>query len=188
LDLHTSARLAGHAVWLEERCFEVVGGWSTGPLTLFATLSRHHAWRAREWRERLPVLRGLPLDELVVAPGDRVAAAIDALGGDDPAGQRLEALGGLLLPALVAAHRAHLACTSVVRDGPTIRTLGIVVADLERDRVAVQQGHADPGTVASEDHPEPMVTLSERLTELLDGSCGVLGEGRLLPRALTNGR
>ena len=54
------------------RLHVVVGGWvptaEPGPAVVFDRLALHHAWRASVLVERLPVLRELPREDLLVAP------------------------------------------------------------------------------------------------------------------------
>ncbi|HEX6167420.1 MAG TPA: hypothetical protein VFZ30_11570, partial [Acidimicrobiales bacterium] len=46
---------------------------------------------------------------------------------------RLAAIYRVALPRVTAAYRDHLALTTPVTDGPTIRALGLVLADLDAD-------------------------------------------------------
>jgi hypothetical protein len=152
--IEESGRRIGSHAWVEARLFEVVGRWSgTVPepraRALFARQSHHHAWHAEMWHDLLPALPHLPTDELV-APTEGDAALVaaleepDAPAGGDGAGEqgedgRLATLGRLtalyrrVLPELAARYADHLARTTPVTDGPTIRVLRLVTADIEAD-------------------------------------------------------
>ena len=83
LTLDDAARLAGAHRWAEMRLFEVMGSWVAGTddvdaKLLFDRHSQHHAWRAGQWWERLPVSAGVDRDGLVVAPSPAVQAAAAA--------------------------------------------------------------------------------------------------------------
>jgi hypothetical protein len=132
--LEESARRAGQFAWLEARLFEVLGRWVTSTPEAavkvhLAAESRHHAWHAELWRQRLPVAAGFDPDRLVMSPNDALAAAVEGLRGADMTAERLAALYGGVLPALVTAYRDHLAATDAVADGPTIRWLGFILED-----------------------------------------------------------
>jgi hypothetical protein len=123
--------------------------------------SQHAAWRAGQWWDRLPVLAQLDRDELVAAH-DRWATlfvatdAGDAIpAGDDPAADhsaadhsaadhsaaahlaadvtRLAVAYRVLLPRVAASYARHARLTTPIADGPVIRTLGQVAADVRAD-------------------------------------------------------
>ncbi|HEX6569667.1 MAG TPA: hypothetical protein VF015_10890 [Acidimicrobiales bacterium] len=147
-------RIGGHA-WCEMRLFEILGRWSgtvrePRAQALLARQSRHHAWHAELWHDLLPALPHLPAADLV-APGEaatRIVALLTAI--DDPAGRagaadsaadaaavaKLAALYEEALPQLAATYADHLDRTTVVTDGPTIRALRLVLADLADDGAA----------------------------------------------------
>jgi len=137
-------RIGGHA-WVELRLFEIVGGWVTSvpELEAKATLaaqSHHHAWHAELWHGLLPAVPHLPVADLVAPPSEGVAALLAALAepGDDGSRiiERLVGLYRVTVPALIAAYQDHLARTTPIADGPTIRALHLVLADEEADRLA----------------------------------------------------
>ena len=69
--LEDAARLAGSHRWIESRLFEILGGWVASTEEVHAKLlfdrhSQHHAWRAAQWWDRLPVSSGL--DSVPVSP------------------------------------------------------------------------------------------------------------------------
>ena len=134
-------RIGGHA-WFELRLFETVGGWVTTVPELevkatLATQSHHHAWHAELWHGLLPSVPDhlRPADLVVPATGgDR--ALLDALAAAPGTVERLAGLYRVALPRLIAAYTDHLARTTPVTDGPTVRALRLVLADEEDDRAA----------------------------------------------------
>lgn len=141
IPLLASARRAGHAVWLERQLYEVVGAWASdapepAATVAFAVQAERHAQRAGDWYERLPELRELPAAELVV-PASGSVALVDALGVLTTTAERLAALVDVVLPALGAAYDAVLAQLSPVADGPTMRSLRRMVAELDEERAAL---------------------------------------------------
>jgi hypothetical protein len=124
--------------------------------------SQHAAWRAGQWWDRLPVLAQLDREELV-APDDAWAALVAEAGAAAPAGlqpaaevagvagSRAGADGAgaadpgtadvrclaiayrVLLPRLAARYERHAAMTTPMADGPVIRTLRQVAADIRFD-------------------------------------------------------
>ncbi|HWE57130.1 MAG TPA: hypothetical protein VG435_16590, partial [Acidimicrobiales bacterium] len=65
--LDESAAWAGRHRWIENRLYEVAGAWvpSTPDVEvklLFDRHSHHHAWRAAQWWDRLPVLADVDRD------------------------------------------------------------------------------------------------------------------------------
>ena len=118
--------------------FEILGGWvaSTDEPALKLLLDRHaqhHAWRASQWWDRLPVLSDVERDGLVAPPGPGVAGAIDEIAGCAGDVSRLAASYRFALPRMFAAYQHHRASASPVSDASSIRTLGLVGADLASD-------------------------------------------------------
>ena len=93
--LDDTARRIARARWLEERCFEVLGGWVASTpepevKLVLARQSHHHAWHAELFERVLPVASGL---EVVDQPGPDVRGE-GLLGvGEDGAEWPLEATG-----------------------------------------------------------------------------------------------
>ena len=143
--LVAAGRRCGHHAWLELRLFEAVGGWvpavpDPAAKALLAARSRHHAWHAELWFGLLPVVPtvdGLTPEDLVVPrPEDAdLVAALAALPGEaaDPTAAVLGALHDLVAPHLRAAYAAHRDVTAPVADGPALRVLDLVEADVEAD-------------------------------------------------------
>jgi hypothetical protein len=146
--IEQSARRIGHHAWVEMRLFELLGRWSgTVPepraQALFASHSRHHAWHTELWHSLLPVVPHLAAVDLV-APDEADAALIASLEaldeGDAPGTARqLTAVYREVLPHLDRSLRAHLDVATPVTDGPTMRVLRMVLADIDQDRVAGDQ-------------------------------------------------
>ena len=116
------------------------GGSRPGAKALLAARSRHHAWHAELWLGLLPVVPtvdGLAPEDLVV-PRPEDADLVDALaavpgGAADPTAAVLGALHDLVAPRLRAAYAAHRDVTAPVADGPALRVLDLVEADVEAD-------------------------------------------------------
>jgi hypothetical protein len=135
-DLATTAHLVAGHMWVEEALFEVTGRWSAdgaAPVaSFFAAQSSFHAWRAEEWRRRLP--RSVPAP--VGAPGrewdDAVALAAGLGPGTGSEAARLGAWVGALVPSLVSRYRAHGPVTADAADGGLRRWLRIAADDVVR--------------------------------------------------------
>jgi hypothetical protein len=129
-----AARVIGGYAWIEERLFEILGAWVPSvpepevKLRLAAD-SHHHAWHASLWRARLPELREFEPEQFVAPPGRSVEAFVIGLQSSPTTVEKLAGAYRVLLPRLVAAYQRHLARASAVTDGPTIRALGLVLAD-----------------------------------------------------------
>jgi hypothetical protein len=135
--LATSARLAGAHRWAEARLFEILGGWvpSTADAEvklLFDRHSQHHAWRAAQWLDRLPVLADMDREALS-APAAGAAAAFERLASFDTPVARMAGAYRVTLPRLWAAYERHRAQASTVADSATLRTLAVVSDDLASD-------------------------------------------------------
>jgi hypothetical protein len=129
---------------------------------LFARQSLHHAWHAEMWHDVLPALPHVPTATLVVPdaadaeviarlevldepqsghpgdtdPGGDGAASAGGPGPDDLTAARLAAVYDDALPHLVASYTGHMALTTAITDGPAIRVLRLVMADLTDDHTA----------------------------------------------------
>ncbi len=136
--LEEASRRAGGHRWSELRLFEILGGWvaSTEDVDaklLFDRHSQHHAWRAEQWWDRLPVLADVDRDDLVEAPSPGVGAAMEALAGVQATVARLAGAYRVALPRLVRAYHEHRVEASPVSDGAAIRTLELLLADVSAD-------------------------------------------------------
>lgn len=138
VSLEESARRAGANRWLEARLFEVIGAWvaatpETAARLLLDRHSRHHAWRAAQWWERLPVLADVDREALCTAPSGGWAAAIEAMASVAGTAERLASLYRVVVPRLHSRYHAQGREASEVADGASLRTLRIVGADLASD-------------------------------------------------------
>jgi hypothetical protein len=132
----TAARLGAYA-WLQERLFEVVGGWAaTVPEAevriVLGVHADHHAWHARLWRERIPRVHTVDADA-VVAPAHGADAVVDALRAAEGTVERLAGTYRAVVPALVATFGEHRRAASPLADGPVVRALELAGRDLVAD-------------------------------------------------------
>jgi hypothetical protein len=138
LTLDDSARLAGGHCWLERRLFEVLGGWvestpEPAVKVLFDRHSGHHAWRAEQWWERLPVLADLDRRSLVGPEPPALAEIADIVAAASTTATRLAGAYRVALPRLWSRYGRHLALTGPAADGSSIRTLEMVMTDVGAD-------------------------------------------------------
>lgn len=154
--LDESARLAGGHQWTESRLFEVLGGWVADTpepeLRLLLDRHSHHcAWRAAQWWDRLPVLADVPRESLCAAPGPEVERALQKLAALEGTPARLAGAYRVALPRLWTSYRRHEEQAGPVADGSTLRTLGIVAADLAADwhegEAALQETLTQPSNI-----------------------------------------
>jgi hypothetical protein len=189
LTLQDSARRAGHYTWAERRLFEVLGSWIGGVAepavkVHLSAHSRHHAWHADLWHDRLPALHDLDPERLVVAANDELVAFMAAMAepdAPDPTVERLVGVYRVLIPHLVVAYTRHLGAASAVTDGPTIRVLKLVLNDeMEawRDGELLIQSLVDsPAAV------DRATGHAARLHKMLLAAGGVAGPGGPGPRS-----
>ncbi len=136
--LDEAIRLAGGHRWSESQLFEILGGWvaSTNDLDtklLFDRHSQHHAWRADQWWDRLPVLAEVERSALVMPPTGAAPAGAAALAAMDSTIARLAGVYRVALPRLYAAYRRHRLQADPTSDGAAIRTLDLLVPDVVAD-------------------------------------------------------
>lgn len=142
-DIASTAVRQGCYSWLSSRLFEIVGGWVTTTPdpevgAYFGTSSAEWAWHAELWAERLPELREVSREALIVSPDETVTEALGALDALTDTLDRIDGLAGFCA-RLERVYAAHATAASPVRDAPTIRTLDLVRSDL----VAAQGTLAD---------------------------------------------
>ncbi len=154
--LDEAIRLAGGHLWAESRLFETLGEWVAStdePETklLFDRHSQHHAWRAEQWWDRLPVLADIDRDRLIQPPTPAVAAAAAALAGLEGTVSRLAGVYRVALPRLFAAYHHHRLHADPTSDGSAIRTLDLLLPDVAGDwregEVLLQRLVNDPKSV-----------------------------------------
>lgn len=147
----TSSRI-GHYVWLSSRLFEEIGAWATSAddppsRVRFAGVARRFAWQAAQWRDRLPRLREVEHQSLIVAPDEGISAFIDGLAATPRPVRPTTLLG--VIQGLDDLYTAHEAVVSPLRDGSILRTLRRVRADLadlhaEFSDIGHTEGISDP--------------------------------------------
>ncbi|MGH9114715.1 MAG: hypothetical protein ACRDWW_02685 [Acidimicrobiales bacterium] len=138
LELEASARRCGALRWAELRLFGILGAWVASTPEPEAKLmldrhSQHHAWRALQWWDRLPVVAGVDRESWVVPPSPAVGAAAAALADLDGTVARLAGAYRMALPRLAHAYEDLRATAGTIADGPTVRTVGLVGGDLGAD-------------------------------------------------------
>jgi hypothetical protein len=145
VNLEETGQLVGSHRWWELAGFELLGGWAhrvadPAAKVLLDRHSRHCAWRAGQWQERLPVMSGTVQEVLVRPAQDREAAAVNAMrnlggGGDgrDPDEVFLAAAYRVVLARLAAAYQGHLEVASPVADASVRRTLLQASTDVAAD-------------------------------------------------------
>ncbi len=192
--LEASALRMGRYRWIEVCLFEALGGWVAGvpeldAKALLATHSRHHGWHAELWHDLLPALpgtdggssgAGTPTVDWASPPGgpgdEQLAAFAAALTEPRAPELTVEKLVGVYrvaLPHTIAAYTRHLRAASPVTDGPTIRTLRLVLSDeLDHWRdgeILVQSLVVGPGLL------DRAAAHQVRLEKLLVAAGGIAG-------------
>jgi hypothetical protein len=132
-----NSRRIGRYVWAESRLHDVLADWVTvSPEPQVAALfGRHvhlHAWHAKLWRKRLPVLWDRDTTTFVGPTDAGVSRLFDELAAlRDPAMslERVVAHYKVVVPHLLAAYGEHLEMTDPLTDSPTVRTLQFVIDD-----------------------------------------------------------
>lgn len=134
LALMDQASLVGSYSWVEHRLYEVLGGWvALEPVDearlLFDAHSQEHAWHARLFADRLPVLDGLDRRSLTAAPSPALERLVEAAQSAEVTLLRLAGIGRVLLPRLVCGYVLHLQRASSVAEAPLARALRLVLGD-----------------------------------------------------------
>lgn len=133
-DIASAAARVGHHVWLSSRLFEITGRWSREApepslVVGFASVSTRFAWHAAEWRRRLPRLREIDQASLIRPSTPRSATALDDLAATVP--EKRPAALERLVPRLRGYYDSIATDTSALREGPVLRTLARIQADLQ---------------------------------------------------------
>lgn len=121
-------------VWVEQRLFEVLGGWvatteEPEARMALATSCRRHEWHARLWHDLVPAIGTPPVEVRITCPGPGWEAVLDAVAGATSTVERLSGAWRAVLAHLIATDDARLAVTTPVADAPLRRVLGLVLAD-----------------------------------------------------------
>jgi hypothetical protein len=136
--LDEASRLIGGHEWSESRLFETLGGWVSSTdepeiKLLFDRHSQHHAWRAQQWWDRLPVLADVERQRLIQPPTPAAAAAATALAQLDGSVARMAGVYRVALPRLFAAYHHHRLRADPASDASAIRTLALLMPDVAGD-------------------------------------------------------
>jgi hypothetical protein len=132
-----TARRIGHHLWVERQLFEWLGAWSRMELdpevtAFLGEMSARHGWHAELLFARLPELREVDAERLVVPGSDGAKEVLAAVCLEPDPSQVVEALAGyqrVLLPVLLGSYRELVAGASPVADASLVRWLGFVVGD-----------------------------------------------------------
>jgi hypothetical protein len=171
--LEEAARLAGGFRWAEIRLFEVLGGWVASTpeadiKLIFDRHSHHHAWRAAQWWDRLPVLAGVDREDLTKPPNPPTEQAYAGLSELESTPARLAAAYRFALPRLAAAYRNYQDAANPASDGSGLRTVRLVGSDLETDwrdgELALQRSLTGPGPV--EEAARTVARLEQMVVQL----------------------
>jgi hypothetical protein len=142
MTLDESARRLGHLGWLEERCFETLGGWvkttrDPGAKLAFARHSYHHAWHAELLARCLPETRDHDPALLVAPWSDEWVGFVESLRALGTTEARVVGAYEVLLPTLIGTYEGYLAAASPIRDAAAIRWVGVVLGDERADAAQV---------------------------------------------------
>jgi hypothetical protein len=136
--LEEAARRAGGHGWAESRLFEILGGWVASTDDVDAKLlldrhSQHHAWRAEQWWDRLPVLAEVDRTRLTGPPSASLAAVADEIAALEGTVRRLAGAYRVALPRLAGAYLQHRLQANPASDSAALRTLDLVLPDVVND-------------------------------------------------------
>ncbi len=120
--------------WIEQRLFEVLGGWvattdDPEARIALATGCRRHEWHARLWRDLAPTIGGPTVEEPGVVPTPAWVGLLDVVAAAPSTVERLAGFARVVLTHLITTDDARLAVASPVADAPLRRVLGLVRTD-----------------------------------------------------------
>ena len=178
--VETSARLARHYRYAEERLMRTLGGWiALTPELPVKLLFGRHVWdcaqHADAWGRRLPELRARahesePANECFV----RFMDLVEALESPGESLERVVGVYRVLKPHLVATYEAHLTVANPTYEPPTRRILERCLAE-ERRHVAA--GSVVLGRLLRDAGCRSRAAAREaRLCQALGEAGGVTGE------------
>lgn len=133
--LMAEARLIGGSCWLERSIFEMFGRWATTEedpsiVVMFDDHAHRHAWHAEVLMDRMPELTQIRPQDLVTAPGEGVARAVEHAGTLHGTLPRLVAGYRVMCELLVVRHRELLDLVGTVGSPSTRRWVQRVIDDL----------------------------------------------------------
>ncbi len=134
LSLKEIDRRVARFVWLEQRRFEVLGGWAATVAepdvkALLATQAHHHAWHASLWEGHLPRRSGHDRTDAAAPGDDALRTFVDALRLPDATLERLVGAYRVVAAHAIAAYTVHLERSTGLGDAAVARTCRIVVTD-----------------------------------------------------------
>ncbi len=177
-DIVQRARCVNAFAWIEQRLFEVVGGWASTETdallkVLFDTESRVHGWNSLLWKNEMPPEGSLRAESsfssedqnILVAPG--FVTVMDQIESDwqDTGVVSYGHLGVLckvVLPRLLLTYRLHMAALSPVTDGSFARAVSIAYDDImdvwhaANLTLEVGWGHPAPPTTPTDPTTTPV--------------------------------
>ncbi len=132
-----TARLIGHHLWVERAVFEWLGRWSqieADPevTTFLGEMSARHGWHAELLFARLPELREVEAEALVVPGSEASTKVLQAVCVEPDPALLVEALVGyqrVLLPVMLGSYRQLVQRANPAADAALVRWLGFVVGD-----------------------------------------------------------
>ncbi len=172
------ARCINAFAWIEQRLFEVVGGWASTETdallkVMFDTESRVHGWNSLLWKNEMPPEGSLRAESsfssedqnILVAPG--FVTVMDQIESDwqDTGVVSYGHLGVLckvVLPRLLLTYRLHMAALSPVTDGSFARAVSIAYDDImdvwhaANLTLEVGWGHPAPPTTPTDPTTTPV--------------------------------
>lgn len=190
LGVEATARRIGHALWVEERLFQVVGSWivSAPDIVVKERLAAHchqHAAHVASWTERLPRATGVDGPSMVESPGTGVETALERMSAPTDTLARLAGLVRVVVPRLIAAHTFHRNVTNSVTDGPTATLLESVIGDLTNEwrdgELMIEALLASPDLRDDLDtHVQRIALHQASIESAIASSGGILGPGTLM--------
>ncbi|MBW3580244.1 MAG: hypothetical protein KY447_04460 [Actinobacteria bacterium] len=134
LSLQEIDRRVARFVWVEQRRFEVLGGWAATVAepdvkALLATQAHHHAWHASLWEGHLPRRSGHDRTDAAAPGDDALRTFVDALRLPDATLERLVGAYRVVAAHAIAAYTAHLERSTGLGDAAVARTCRLVVTD-----------------------------------------------------------
>lgn len=177
--LEDSARRLGHYAWAEMRTFEILGSWtqSIPESSVAAVIGAHanqHAWHAELWHQRFPELRAWDRTDFVQPGNADLVAFFERLSGCETTIDRLVGTYRVLLPHVVATYAYHRNRSSTISDGPTIRSLGFVLAD---DTAQLADGALMLTSLIGDDTVAAAANTQADLESALVAAGGIAGPG-----------
>ncbi len=147
-DLASVVARLGAYTWFEARLFEIIGGWIQGTRELNAKLllgveAPKHAWHAELFEGLISEVPGFTASERIGPPSSAFERFVDELGSPLTPEQTIERLVGIYrvaIPMLFETYTADLAALSPMSNGPLIRVLKLVLADLDESRTIGEDG------------------------------------------------